>query len=42
MRQIVLSGLGDHVAKKIPTQSFNAEERKKLRRAYQVCMYSAN
>ena len=37
MRQIVLSGLGDHVARKIPTQGLDVEDKKRLRYAYQVC-----
>ncbi len=37
LRQIVLSGLGDHVARRIPTDGMNAEDRKRLRNAYQVC-----
>ena len=36
MRQIVLSGLGDHVAHKVSTQGMNAEDRKRLRYAYEV------
>ena len=37
MRQIVLSGLGDHVARKITTQGLEPQEKKRLRYAYQVC-----
>ncbi len=33
----MLSGLGDHVARRIPTDGMNAEDRKRLRNAYQVC-----
>lgn len=36
MRQIVLSGLGDHVARKISTHGMNADDKKKLCHAYQV------
>ena len=36
MRQIVLSGLGDHVARKVNTRGMNAEDRKRLRYAYKV------
>ena len=36
VRQLVLAGLGDHVARKIPTQGMNTEDKKRLRYAYQV------
>jgi ATP-dependent RNA helicase DHX37/DHR1 len=37
LRQIVLSGLGDHVARKIATGHMAAEDKKRLRFSYQVC-----
>ncbi len=36
MRQLVLAGLGDHVARKISTQGLSVEEKKILRYAYEV------
>ncbi len=39
MRQMVLAGLGDHVARKVPTAGLSAEEKKKLSHAYQVSNY---
>ena len=32
----MLTGLGDHVAMKVPTHSLNAEDKKRLKHAYQV------
>ena len=39
LRQIMLTGLGDHVARKVPTHSLNAEDKRRLRHAYQVQLY---
>jgi ATP-dependent RNA helicase DHX37/DHR1 len=36
LRQIVLAGLGDHVARKISTDNMSAEDKRKLRFSYQV------
>ena len=36
LRQIVLAGLGDHVARRIATDGMNTEDKKRLRYAYQV------
>jgi len=36
MRQIVLAGLGDHVARKISTQGLSVEDQKRLNHGYQV------
>ena len=36
IRQIVLAGLGDHVAHKVATQGLSVEDKKKLCHAYQV------
>lgn len=36
LRQLVLTGFGDHVAKKINTDNMNAQDKKKLRCAYQT------
>ena len=36
LRQIVLAGLGDHVARRIITDNMNTEDKQRLRYAYQV------
>ena len=36
LRQIVLAGLGDHVARRIAADGMNTEDKKRLRYAYQV------
>ena len=36
--QIVLAGLGDHVARRISTDNMNSEDKQRLRYAYQVRM----
>ena len=36
LRQILLMGLGDHVARKIAAPPLGTEDRKKLKMAYQV------
>ena len=36
LRQIILSGLGDHVARKIATDKMAAEDKRRLRFSYQV------
>jgi ATP-dependent RNA helicase DHX37/DHR1 len=36
LRQIVLAGLGDHVARRISTDNMNTEDKQRLRHAYQV------
>lgn len=41
LRQIVLSGLGDHVARKIITENMNVEDKKKFRYAYQSTLCEA-
>ncbi|XP_064392775.1 probable ATP-dependent RNA helicase DHX37 isoform X2 [Halichondria panicea] len=40
LRQIMLTGLGDHVARKIPTHSLDSEDKKRLRHAYQILKHS--
>lgn len=46
LRQVVLAGLGDHVARKFTTVPTDSEEAKKLKHAYQVfllilCIFNA-
>ena len=36
LRQIVLAGLGDHVARRISTDNMNTEDKQRLKYAYQV------
>jgi hypothetical protein len=39
LRQIVLAGLGDHVARRISTDGMNSEDKQRLRYAYQVRIF---